>query len=395
MTPLDTPRILRERSKMGPAYSGARHSPDGYFAHDDAFLRNWRPSTGLASTAAPTSTGVPPNFNVRRRSKGHLVGLPGADGEVLQDVQEEDGCAAGANAVPPWRRPSRHDLRSPCPALNTAANHGYLPRDGRDISIWTMITGLRACYNVSWVLAILFTVGSFIIIRLSGVGRGWLWPRVDLDELAAHNVLEHNASLTHADHAESGLQSPCPGTRSRSSSSASSTVMSSTTNLPNTPHLPFPFSLLAPLIHPHFTRARTSHASHPLAPLRPSRTLIRALFADSVSGTHLTLADVARARVRRSATSGPIPVHLQQFADAECALAIAVMGGDVHSDAPSVPLDVLREWLEEERLPTGWKPGGVMGFWRNHLNTAKVQDMMAKMKKYRENRGEVRTVVHE
>ncbi|KAF8522367.1 Chloroperoxidase, partial [Gautieria morchelliformis] len=54
------------------------------------------------------------------------------------------------------------DSRSPCPALNTAANHGYLPRDGRSLSMWDIITAVQACYNTSWVLAILFTVGSFV-----------------------------------------------------------------------------------------------------------------------------------------------------------------------------------------------------------------------------------------
>ena len=31
-------------------------------------------------------------------------------------------------------RPNRNDARSPCPALNTLANHGYLPRDGKNIN---------------------------------------------------------------------------------------------------------------------------------------------------------------------------------------------------------------------------------------------------------------------
>lgn len=31
-----------------------------------------------------------------------------------------------------WRAPGPGDLRSPCPALNALANHGLLPRDGRN-----------------------------------------------------------------------------------------------------------------------------------------------------------------------------------------------------------------------------------------------------------------------
>ncbi|KAF8587670.1 Cloroperoxidase, partial [Ramaria rubella] len=203
--------------------------------------------------------------------------------------------------------PSRHDSRSPCPALNVAANHGYLPRDGRDLTMWAIIKALRECYNVSWVLAVLFTVGSFIILRVGGVGKGWLRPTIELEDLAVHGVLEHNASLTHADVDEPEPHSP-----------------------PRT-------------VSPH----RRS-------PIRPSRTLIHALFADSASGTHLTLKDIARARIRRTATTGSLPPHLSQFADSEFCLTLSIMGGNPTD--PKVELKVLREWLEDERLPRGWKP---------------------------------------
>lgn len=378
MPPLDLSRTLRERSKLGNTYA-PRHSPDGYFANDEVLLRNWRPLTGLASTV---------------RSKGHL-----AEGDMLlQDVQEEDSATATATAADrayrnPWRRPSQHDSRSPCPALNAAANHGYLPRDGRNLSMWTIIRAIRDCYNVSWVLAFAFTVGSFIILRWAGVGRGWLWPRIDLEDLATHNILEHNSSLTHWDYGEQDGSSP--RSRSLSVSSSSSTAISTHTH-PSSPsfQLPFPLSLIP--IHLFFhssPKPRNPHAH--MAPLTPSRTLIRALLADSASGTHLTLPDVARARIRRTATTGPCPPHLSHISDAECALAVAVLGGDVYSDSPRVPLAVLREWLEDERLPAGWAPGGEMGLWREHVNTAKVQKLMANMRMYRAKRDDVRTVVIE
>ncbi|KAF7362906.1 Cloroperoxidase [Mycena venus] len=45
------------------------------------------------------------------------------------------------------------DLRAPCPGLNTLANHGYLPRDGRNITVPMIVQsfegkslhGLRDC----------------------------------------------------------------------------------------------------------------------------------------------------------------------------------------------------------------------------------------------------------
>jgi hypothetical protein len=33
-----------------------------------------------------------------------------------------------------YQAPGPNDSRSPCPALNALANHGYLPRSGKDIS---------------------------------------------------------------------------------------------------------------------------------------------------------------------------------------------------------------------------------------------------------------------
>ena len=33
-----------------------------------------------------------------------------------------------------FKKPNPRDSRSPCPALNVLANHGYLPRDGKNIT---------------------------------------------------------------------------------------------------------------------------------------------------------------------------------------------------------------------------------------------------------------------
>ncbi|KIK68713.1 hypothetical protein GYMLUDRAFT_36202 [Collybiopsis luxurians FD-317 M1] len=34
-----------------------------------------------------------------------------------------------------WVAPGEDDLRSPCPGMNILANHGFLPRDGRNVTI--------------------------------------------------------------------------------------------------------------------------------------------------------------------------------------------------------------------------------------------------------------------
>ncbi|KZP18889.1 Cloroperoxidase, partial [Athelia psychrophila] len=83
------------------------------------------------------------------------------------------------------------DVRSPCPALNTLANHGFLPRSGRNIRPHTFIHGLQAGYNISYPLAAFLTWGSFMLL-----GQ---WNKVSLGDLARHGCVEHDGSLGHRD----------------------------------------------------------------------------------------------------------------------------------------------------------------------------------------------------
>ncbi|KAI4265629.1 MAG: hypothetical protein L6R38_009282, partial [Xanthoria sp. 2 TBL-2021] len=46
-----------------------------------------------------------------------------------------------------WQHPLSTDRRSPCPGINAIANHGYLPRNGLNISLEQFITGFREGLN--------------------------------------------------------------------------------------------------------------------------------------------------------------------------------------------------------------------------------------------------------
>lgn len=46
-----------------------------------------------------------------------------------------------------WQAPDAAAKRSPCPMLNSLANHGYLARDGKEISMQDLITGLGQAIN--------------------------------------------------------------------------------------------------------------------------------------------------------------------------------------------------------------------------------------------------------
>ncbi|KAJ7141976.1 Cloroperoxidase [Mycena filopes] len=93
----------------------------------------------------------------------------------------------------PWIAPKATDLRSPCPGLNTLANHGYLPRDGRDISIPMMLSAAIEAFNVA--------PDAILQAAKFGLLSGDAPTTLDLDALSLHNLIEHDASLSRGDFA--------------------------------------------------------------------------------------------------------------------------------------------------------------------------------------------------
>ncbi|KAL1741741.1 Chloroperoxidase [Schizophyllum fasciatum] len=89
--------------------------------------------------------------------------------------------------------PQKGDSRSVCPALNTMANHGYLPRNGDAVTLLDLIRGLQECYGLTWFLAAFLAVGGFVLLRW------WPWRVFRLEEIGKHGAVEHDASLVHED----------------------------------------------------------------------------------------------------------------------------------------------------------------------------------------------------
>ncbi|KAJ7252359.1 Cloroperoxidase [Mycena haematopus] len=104
--------------------------------------------------------------------------------------------ASSSNNAHEWIAPKATDVRSPCPGLNTLANHGYLPRNGKDISI-PMI--LQAAIDG-------FNVGPDAILQAAKFGllSGDAPTTLDLDALKLHNLIEHDASISRNDLAVTG-----------------------------------------------------------------------------------------------------------------------------------------------------------------------------------------------
>jgi len=119
-----------------------------------------------------------------------------------------------------FQRPGTNDARGPCPALNTLANHGYLPRNGRGITLDMMITQMLNVFNVdpeittglaNAILTPMNTTDSTSLpfdmdssaITITGAfdvndSCNGL-PCISLDETSLHGSLEHDVSLVRND----------------------------------------------------------------------------------------------------------------------------------------------------------------------------------------------------
>ncbi|KAJ7085384.1 Chloroperoxidase [Mycena belliarum] len=96
--------------------------------------------------------------------------------------------------------------RSPCPALNSLANHGYLPWNGSSITFSQLLHAVRTVYNLSYPLALLLTIAGFATCAKFSRGA---WT-LDLAALAARGgaKIAHDASLVHPSGAPSHAPDP-------------------------------------------------------------------------------------------------------------------------------------------------------------------------------------------
>ncbi|RDB17095.1 putative sterigmatocystin biosynthesis peroxidase stcC [Hypsizygus marmoreus] len=95
---------------------------------------------------------------------------------------------------PEYIAPKEGDSRCSCPALNAMANHGILPRDGRDISFKELNRTIRATYNFAPTFC--FFVPNFAANMLK---KKYSKDHFDLADLDLHNGIEHDASLVRRD----------------------------------------------------------------------------------------------------------------------------------------------------------------------------------------------------
>ncbi|KAJ7264508.1 Chloroperoxidase [Mycena haematopus] len=96
---------------------------------------------------------------------------------AFASASAEDSATAGSSHR--WIAPTATDVPSPCPGLNTLANHGYLSRNGKNLTIPMMLQA---------------AIGGEV---RSAVGDAP--TTLNLDALKLHNLIEHDASISRDD----------------------------------------------------------------------------------------------------------------------------------------------------------------------------------------------------
>jgi len=233
------------------------------------------------------------------------------------DVSSDSDSPVVESTSHEWRPPQAEEARSPCPALNTLANHGFLPRDGKQLNAQVLLHGLQEGYGLSSALAHVLVYGGVALLGQFG--------SFQLSDLARHNRIEHDASLVHDD-----------------------------------------------------TPDRDEYA-----PITPNVTLIQQFLEQSQDGQVITVEDVARARVWRQSQCPVLTTLHAEIARGEMGVALGIFTPP-DSDKPAIPVDMLRVWLSQERLPDGWKPTHTQGLLDTMRTTRQINNAMNKF----ENDGE-------
>ncbi|KAK7062495.1 putative sterigmatocystin biosynthesis peroxidase stcC [Favolaschia claudopus] len=203
------------------------------------------------------------------------------------------GCPGEGGKWPEWIPPKEGDSRSACPALNALANHGILPRDGRNIKFTEITSTVRNAFNFAPSFCVF--VPSVMAEKLK---KNYNKDSLDLFEISTHNAIEHDASLTRQDYK---LQ-PDQGN----------------------PHLPYIEELLAS------ASGKDEDGSSPV----------------------LTISDLSRySGKRRSEARATNPDFMLDkfqkiFGSANSSTLLAIFGGKVQD---------LEPFLTKEQIPEGWE----------------------------------------
>ncbi|EMF08858.1 Cloroperoxidase [Sphaerulina musiva SO2202] len=99
-----------------------------------------------------------------------------------------------AGSFETWQAPGPGDVRSPCPALNSLANHGFLPHSGKGITLPVAVSGFKRALNIADDFTTVLWTAAFLVSK-DPASATW-----DLSDVVQHNFpIEHDASLSRQD----------------------------------------------------------------------------------------------------------------------------------------------------------------------------------------------------
>jgi len=210
-------------------------------------------------------------------------------------------------AVGDYQAPGPNDCRSPCPAMNTLANHGYLPRDGKNINLPTLQNALQNKLGLSEGFA--KTFASVAVKKFAGSPTG-SFSLCDALKSDHSTGIEHRASLSRPDRMKYDA------------------ISDNTQRSPNPHQVDF-------------------------------------LLRSSSDGQMITVSDFIRARqsiwantfhLDPSYQSDPQVNKEKIVAAAEGCLLLGVLSGARNKGSYQVPVDYARTFILHETFPADWAP---------------------------------------
>jgi len=149
-------------------------------------------STLLISTLlASTAVAFPGMAGIAGKRRAYTPGSPVVARAATSSTASS---SAAASSYPAWHPATDGEVRSPCPGLNTLANHDICPRSGKGYTIPILTACMAEGMNIGADFA-LFVGSAGIASNPNPLDLSF-----DLDMLASHDhVIEHDASLSRAD----------------------------------------------------------------------------------------------------------------------------------------------------------------------------------------------------
>lgn len=232
------------------------------------------------------------------------------------------GSVAGAAVNPhPWIKPGPGDVRSPCPGLNTLANHGILPRNGKGLTVPMLNSALLSGYNVGMDFSTVIGSAGLLSSPTAPLATSF-----DLDNLDKHNFpIEHDASLSRLDLQQTG----------DNHSFNNATWQTVLAYVQGQSTFTIPTAAKA-----KYNRVQTQAKTNPTFTYTPLQFV---LSCTSLFPRHTSIVMCICS-----------PFMLTKTLDGETALYLSVMGDPITGIAP---VSYVRTFFEQERLPyaEGWK----------------------------------------